>query len=579
MPSIPEVEIAAKQDGEAAFVASLWDRFNSQRQGWLEEKQELRNYIFATDTRTTSNNKLPWKNSTTIPKLCQIRDNLMTNYLNAVMPNDDWLRWEGFSQDDSLRVKADIIEGYMSTKIRNSEFRLTVEKLVDDYVTYGMAFATSDYVRETMEDASGTEQIVYVGAKARRISPEDIVFNPTAVRFEQSPHIIRSMLSVGDLKLKAQQEPEHTYWKDALSRREELSKLASGVGREDFNKSVAYSVDGFGSLFEYYMGDAVEVLDFYGDYVDSKTGELHTDMVVTVVDRAVVVRAEKSPNWSKRPVKCVGWRNRPDNLWSMGALDNLVGLQYRLDHLENLKADAMDLMVHPPLKIFGEVEEFEWAPSAEINIDEGGDVQELGKSAQGLITASNEMAAIEDRMELYAGAPREAMGIRSAGEKTAFEVQQLTSAASRIFQEKATKFEIQLLEPLLNFMLEQSRRYLDGADLIRVTNAEDGLTVFQNITREDIIANGIIRPLGARHFSKQSQDLQNLIGVFNSPLGGFLQPHTSAKGLTKLVNDVTGFEQYNIFAPNIGMDEQAEVQSYQAASQEEAMMSQVGGIE
>jgi hypothetical protein len=27
----------------------------------------------------------------------------------------------------------------------------------------------------------------------------------------------------------------------------------------------------------------------------------------------------------------------------MGPLDNLVGLQYRIDHLENAKADALDL--------------------------------------------------------------------------------------------------------------------------------------------------------------------------------------------------------------------------------------------
>jgi hypothetical protein len=237
----------------------------------------------------------------------------------------------------------------------------------------------------------------------------------------------------------------------------------------------------------------------------------------------------------------------------------------------------MDLCVHPPLKVFGEVEEFSWEPNAEISIDEGGDVQELGKGLQGVIAAANEMSAIEDRMELYAGAPREAMGVRTAGEKTAFEVQQLSNASSRIFQEKATNFEINLLEPLLNFMLEQSRRNLDGADLIRVTNKDDGLATFQSITKEDIIANGLIRPLGARHFSKQSQDLQNLIGIFNSPIAGFLQPHTSAKSMTKLINDVTGFGQYDIFRANSGIDEQMELQAYQAAAQENMMAAQGAG--
>lgn len=570
MPSIPEVQSLTQQDSEAAFVAGFWNKYQNQRQKWLAEKLELRNYLFATDTRTTSNSSLPWKNSTTIPKLCQIRDNLMTNYLNAVIPNDDWLTWEGFSGEDSAKEKAEIIEGYMSTKVRQSFFRSSVVQFLADYVDYGVSFATSDYVIETKEDANGHEHTVYSGAKARRISPEDIVFNPTALDFYSTPKVVRSMMTLGDLHLKAEEEPESTFWKDALSRREAIMQLGSGVGSDDFNKSVAFSVDGFGSMHEYFLGDSVEILEFYGDFFNKETGKLEKDMVITVVDRSVVVRAEKSPNWCKSPIFMVSWRVRPDNLWPMGALDNLVGLQYRLDHLENLKADAMDLLVHPPLKIFGEVEEFEWAPSASIFIDEGGDVQELGKGLQGVMSAANEMAAIEDRMELYAGAPREAMGIRTAGEKTAFEVQQLSNAASRIFQEKATNFEVNLLEPLLNFMLEQCRRNLDGADVVRVTKKEVGLTVFQTITKDDIVANGLIRPLGARHFSKEAQDLQNLTGIFNSPLGQFLQPHTSAKGITKLVNDITGFTNYKIFAPNVGIDEQMETQKHMEAAQEVA---------
>jgi hypothetical protein len=41
----------------------------------------------------------------------------------------------------------------------------------------------------------------------------------------------------------------------------------------------------------------------------------------------------------------------------MGPLDNLVGMQYRIDHLENLKADVFDLIAFPPLKIKGYVED------------------------------------------------------------------------------------------------------------------------------------------------------------------------------------------------------------------------------
>ena len=292
------------------------------------------------------------------------------------------------------------------------------------------------------------------------------------------------------------------------------------------------------------------------------------------------MRNEPIPTWfTGANIRHVGWRFRPDNLWAMGPLDNLVGLQYRLDHLENLKADAMDLTVHPPLKVIGEVEEFVWGPGVEISIDENGDVQELGKNLNGIMAAASEMAAIEDRMELYAGAPREAAGIRTPGEKTLGEVMQLATAAGRIFQAKVNNFEVNLLEPLLNDMLETSRRNLDITDIIRVTDNELGIQDFLSVTREDITANGIVRPVGARHFAKQSQDLQNLMTVFNSPLGQMITPHTSTEAMTDFVNDITGLHGYNIFSPNAGIFEQAEMQSTAATVQEETLVRDTAPVE
>lgn len=177
-------------------------------------------------------------------------------------------------------------------------------------------------------------------------------------------------------------------------------------------------------------------------------------------------------------------------------------------------------------------------------------------------------------METYAGAPREAMGIRSPGEKTAFEVQQLQNAGGRIFQEKINQFETELLEPVLNSMLETSRRNLDGMDVIRVMDDDLGVDMFQSITRDDITASGKIRPIGARHYAKQAQDLQNLVGVFSSPIGQMVTPHTSSINLTKFLNDNLGVKSYNIFQPNIAVSEQQETQRMINQAQEDLQVEQ-----
>lgn len=576
---VAELEVLFNQDSEAAWVSNLWDKFNQQRAGKIAEWQELRNYIFATDTSTTTNQSLPWKNSTTIPKLCQIRDNLHSNYLSALFPKDNWVKWEAHSADENQRQKAQAIEQYIANKARLSNLRNVVSKLLYDYIDYGNAFVTTSYQQDFKTLANGEVVTSYMGPVAHRISPLDIVINPLANSVEESFKVVRSIKTIGELKKLAMTDPDNSFWADVVKRRQDLRSRLGGYSKEDFDKAIGYAADGFGNMHEYYMGDYVEILEFFGDY-HTTDGVLETNKVITVVDRSFTARVEDIPSWQgSSPIRHVGWRFRQDNLWAMGPLDNLVGMQYRLDHLENLKADAMDLLVHPPLKIIGEVEEFVYGPSVEIHIDENGDVQELGKNLNGVLAANNEIESTEMRMEMYAGAPREAMGIRTAGEKTAFEVGQLANAAGRIFQEKITAFEINLLEPHLNDQLEVAVRNLNQRDVIRIIDDDLGVQQFLTITREDITANGKIRPIGARHFAKQAQDLQNLMGVFNSPIGQMIMPHTSAKEMTKVIDDIVGLSGYKLFGSNVAIFEQQETQSLMQSAQSQLQGEQAASNE
>lgn len=555
---VMQIKALLAQDDPARYVSQCWDRFNMQRQEKIKQWLEVRNYVFATDTRTTTNSSLPWKNSTTTPKLCQIRDNLHSNYISSLFPNDSWLMWEAYTKDDATHQKASIIQGYIENKCRESSFRTEMSKLVYDYIDYGNAFATVTYEANYKVGLNGEKIPGYIGPRLHRISPLDIVFDPMADDIQHTFKIVRSLKTLGEIKRLAQDEPEQTFWKTALESREKLVTALGGYRYEDFQKAVGYSVDGFGSMYEYLMGEYMEVLEFMGDFVDGD-GILHTNRVITVVDRRLTVRNEEQSSWfGFSPIYHVGWRFRPDNLWAMGPLDNLVGMQYRIDHLENAKADAFDLAIQPPLKIVGEVEEFVWGPSVEIYCADGGDVEEVMKNPNAVITASNEITALENKMELYAGAPREAMGIRTPGEKTAFEVQQLMTAAGRIFQEKVTQFEVEMLEKVVNAMLESAVRNLDGTDIVRTIDDDFNAQQFTTVTKEDITAKGILRPVGARHFAKQQQDLQNLIGVMGSPIGQMIAPHTSAIALMKFVNDIIGLTGYDIFQPNVAVQEQAD---------------------
>lgn len=568
------------QDTEAKYIAHTWHTYNSQRFPRIEAWKELRNYVFATDTSTTSNKKLPWKNSTTLPKLCQIRDNLHSNYISALFPNDDWLKWEAHSKKDASKDKVTAIEAYMSNKTRMSPFRAEISKLLYDYIDYGNAFATVDFEASYTLTDQGERRANYVGPVATRISPLDIVFNPLAKSFQDSFKIVRSVKTVGELYKMAEQHPENAYLKDALLKRSEMMGKMGTYSVEDTNKAEGVMIDGFGNYFEYLQSGYVEFLEFYGDIHNQATNEVQSGRVITVIDRMYTIRNEPLPSWlGHAPIYHVGWRTRPDNLWAMGPLENLVGMQYRIDHLENLKADAMDLAVMPPLVIKGEVESFRWAPNAEIHIDENGSVEELGKGVQWVITAENSIDKLEMRMEQYAGAPREAMGIRSAGEKTAFEVQQLQNAAGRIFQEKITTFEIELLERILNAMLETGRRNMDSADWVRVLDDDLGVTQFMEITRDDITASGVLRPIGARHFAAQAQLVQNVTGLANTAIWQQVAPHMSSINLAKMIEDVLGIGRFDLFRPNVAVIEQQDTQRMMNQTTEDLQVEQQVGMQ
>jgi hypothetical protein len=547
--------------GLAEDIADRWTQWNNAKRTKTEEWKELRNYIYATDTRTTSNSKLPWTNSTTTPKLTQIADNLHANYFSALFPQKRWFRFEANDADSDVKSKRDVIQAYMENKIRQSDFVETTSKLINDYIQYGNCFATVEFARDYTEYEDGERAVNYVGPKLVRISPFDICFNPLAASFGESPKIVRTMMSMGELSRKIEETVENDYLKQIFERMVTNRSTVAGYGTSevDMDKSNAFIADGFTSIHEYYESNFVELMTFYGDIYDTESDVFYKNRSITIVDRAYVIYNEQNPSWlGKSPIYHAGWRDRPDNLYAMGPLDNLVGMQYRIDHLENLKADVFDQIAYPIIKIRGDVEDFDFEPAARIYMGEEGDVGYLAPDSTAL-NADFQIANLEAKMEMMAGAPREAMGIRSAGEKTAFEVQQLMTAAGRIFQHKTAHFERVFLEPILNGMIEAARRNMDYADTIRVLNEDSGVFFFEEITKEDIMANGKIVPMGARHFAERAQRVQGLTQLYQIKLADpTVAVHLSGKEFARILADELG--EPALFGDNITVSEQLETQ-------------------
>lgn len=571
------IEQLIDRDQLGAYISNKFREWDNAREQKKEQWRELRSYIYATDTKHTTNAKLPWSNSTTLPKLTQIRDNLYANYVATMFPKRKWLNWEGVTEQDENETTVETIKDYMTWVVSQPEFKTEVQKLVLDYIDYGNAFSTVEWVDESTEEELTGVRLGFVGPRVVRISPEDIVMNPTSSNFKNSPKIIRSLYSLGEAAEVLQRMSSTAEDKERAQKvYDYLIEVRASVGvmgdTQITGYDDSYTIDGFTSFHQYLGSDYVELLTFVGDIFDQERQEFLKNRMIVVMDRCKVIINQPFPfPVAEAPYYHSGWRPRQDNLWAMGPLDNLVGLQYRLDHIENMKSDILDLVTYPVIMVRGSgaVNDFEWGPLEKIIVDSDGDVA-LKTPDINALTANLELQNITAIMEEMAGSPKEAMGFRTPGEKTAYEVQRLENAASRIFQNKIAQFEEQMIERLLNAMLILARENLTDAT-IRVIDDEYGVISFRNITRADLAANGRLRPIAARHFAEQAELVQNLTNWASSPLGSnpAILQHFSSVKLARLIEDILNLQDYNVVTPYVALSEQAEAQRLAQAAQEQ----------
>lgn len=568
------LEDVISPDQLAVRITESWINWDTLRQNKKTDWEEIRRYVYATDTTQTSNASLPWKNKTTVPKLCQIRDNLYANYTATLFPQRKWLIWEANEKDANSIAKRDAIVNYMSWAITQPAFKEEIDKIILDYIDYGNCIVTVDWLDERVELEDGRVQAGYVGPVPRRISPLDIVCNPTAENFRSSPKIIKSIISIGELKemLQRMSNDENRVEYEALyDYLKDIRSNAQQFEGDWVQKDNLYRVDGFTSFREYLLSDMVEVLTFYGDIYDRDNDTLLKNHVITVVDRHKLIGKKPNPSFfGYPPIFHAPWRRKQDNLWGMGPLDNLVGMQYRMDHVENMKADIFDLVTYPVQKVKGFVEDYVWQPGEKVFVSEEGDVEMIVPDVNAL-QANFEIQNLERLMEEMAGAPREAMGFRTPGEKTKYEVQRLENAASRVFQNKIKQFEEQVIEPLLNAMLELAKRNLVGSQVIKVFDDEFKVYSFRDLTVEDITGIGRIKPIAARHFAEQAELVQNMTNLTASNLWPTVQPHFSSVRLAKVLEEVFNLKDYEVVFPYVALTEQADAQKQTNLLQEQVM--------
>ena len=543
----------ADKDNRGEYVGSLWDKLQSRRNTNRSRWEEIESYIYATDTRSLQGGDLH-DHTTHIPVVSEIRDDLAAIMYSTILPHEDWLGWQPYDKDALTISKRSAVGAYIKNRHSLNGFESTVRKLIQDWIDYGNAFAQVQYVDQSSSNKLGVP-VGYKGAKVTRISPYDIVFDPTASDFQSSYKVIRTVMSLGEFWKWAGATPlvDTAKVDSVLDRRATYTSLS----RTELNKAKQYTPDGFGSMSDYYESGAVELLWFYGDIWDATTKTLHERRCVVVADRMNTLLDIECPD---ARIYKAGWSDRQDNLWSQGPLDKIIGLNYQINHRENGKSDGLDRTLNPDRVFVGDVEEIydESTNQVKYLMPEGGNVFDLPPN-MAFLTADTHIERLRADARAAARLPSQLVGFRTPGEKSAFEVGALNDGAFRGFLHKAQAFEQEFLEKIVAAEIAVGRENFDSVIQAVDTN-EEGLPIIVQITEEDLKSNGKLVPMGARRFARSNQQLQMLNMLANSQLGQLMGNHIVPFALAKAVESLGGFEQYSIVDKFGAIAENAEAQ-------------------
>lgn len=510
------VELHLDKDNLASDIANKFQAWESSKQQWYDEYREVLQYVFSTDTKKIMTQKHDFNNVTHIPKLTQIADVLRTYYLESIFSLKEPIEFDNYnSSADELEKKQAIHKFTNKILIERTNFKPAIRQLVDDYIYAGNAFVTPVWDEDFVKNKEGMLGVRDNGIRFMRIDPADIVFDATARDFKSSPKIIRAVMSIADVATMAEyDETMKKAFQRAIKNRGDVRSIMTS-GDQIVNDQL--NIAGFGSVSEYYESDMMEVLTFFGDIFDMDTNTLKKARKITVVDRTVVLSDEDMPDvFNYCPIFQARWRDRVDNLWGMSPLVNLLGMQYRVDYLENKRADVYDFLSDPMFKTKGDVVMPEIiGPGAEFNCPIDGDINMMVPDTN-ILMADTFIDRYNSLMDLMAGTPMEALGFRTPGEKTMFEVSQLQNASSRIFTRQVRKFEEELMEPLLNCALQLYANKMKGHEITIEDLSESGVPQMTKISVDDLVRPGALRAIGSINYADKAVMLQTLQQLGNS---------------------------------------------------------------
>lgn len=233
----------------------------------------------------------------------------------------------------------------------------------------------------------------------------------------------------------------------------------------------------------------VELLEYWED-----------DRLITVANRAVVIRDEPNPFWLKKKpfIKIVDTID-PHNFYGIGEIEPIEHLQHELNTIRNMRMDNINLIINRMWTVKNSAdispEELISRPGGVIHVQNHDDIQPI-KLDNVAAESYKEDELIRRDIDLATGVNDYVRGTNPDRRETATTASVLSTASNERIKLKATLLEDTGIGELGVWLAALNRQFIDRPYVIRLLGEDSGVD-FREITHDDINGDFDVIALGS----------------------------------------------------------------------------------
>jgi hypothetical protein len=284
--------------------------------------------------------------------------------------------------------------------------------------------------------------------------------------------------------------------------------------------------------------ESIEIIECWGTIETNKDSggkEAYTSFVGAIANRGPLVRFEPTFLWSgKSPNGLCKYRNVPGQVYGIGALEPVLGLQDLINVRVNQLIDIVSFSVNPEYKAVDDgllADTFVSAPNKIHWVGNVDNLVPLQKDFQGLNAA---MADVEMLKQEFRNMVKSVGSGAGPSDESATKTRQSTAAIGGDLGKIATYIEDSALAPIIDMMIEMNAQYLPKGSSVR--SMQDGQPMIKNISPEALRKGWVCRVTGTRHTIDKQENLDKLMMFTQLVMGSPLA--TSAVDLLELLKKI-----------------------------------------